>query len=556
MLPGWGTLPAVVSAATDPIPPVQASLCHHAASPLLLTKLNSAGITVPCLTDGVAALPSSTAELVTKLTATSEPELLPDTDFKKTTAIISVTSNHRQVFAEALAGFLTDPHFHCNRPVLDRYFRLRFQAPPANDICPPLIPFRVAQRYSLPQQLWINPARVSEVRILFGGKGQKMASKFGHLALHIVVCPEDSQDPQACDSNLFEHLVVGFMAHIDEFELSTFKALWGDYHAYLFAFRFMDIYQDYAINEFREIYSLPIHLSPEERTRVLRELSEIHWAFQGEYRFFSKNCASLLQQALWTLLPAFKTDKYVSKKFIRPDRLFNAFKRSGLTNGSALAPKQAAEKKGYYFSSTKPFYAKAFSVVHGAMAKPPFSNLDEYLLMTPPARRAAWADDKAYLNKLLNEPYLLEAQQLLEELALVRSERRFHAEGSRYLQRLDVIKRKQDILKQLDTEQAALFNDCILMPVSLFTRPVQRFPAIPSEATNHEEDNQRVLSCRTPERQKRVTELLKKLGTTARKPWERLINSSEIVEITLENVRLLKDIRPVVQASDNKGPQP
>ena len=535
-LVAWGDNPVLAEELLTDSPPLPLSRYTRQlipGSPELLAALSRPGILKNDATVTV---------LQTLLSSTQTPELLPDADYTRMQAVVSGTANPSEQFSELLLTFLTDPLFSCRRPAQDRYFRTRYHLPPAAATCNSQLPLLVFQRYGYPELQYLDRERVAEIRLLFGGTGTSLASRFGHVALHLVVCPEGKRDAASCNSNLFEHLVLGFMAHIDEFELSSLKALLGDYRAYLFASRFIDTYQDYAIHEFREVYSLPLKLNNHEKQRLLTDLTQIHWEFSGNYHFFSNNCASFLYRALVASLPEIKQTPGLSDGFVRPDHLFEAFRQSPVTEGNLLEPREQAEKNGYYFSSTKPYYQKAFTVIKDTRAHYPFRSLEAYLDCSASGRRQVWLSDPHFFEQLQHDPYLMGAQQLLEELALVRGERYFFAQGSRYLQNLNIIPRKQELLGKLSHEQSIVFQECLLAPLAKHLEPIPRRVGIPEQPRKKSEPVPQNGSCQTPEQKKMLTDILRQLEDSTQTEWKKLIAASEEVEATLQNLRALKEL--------------
>lgn len=535
-LVAWGGNPAHAEEVLTGKPLLSLSSYTHQlilGSPELRAALSSPGI---------LKNDTTVTDLHALLSSTQTPELLPDTDYTRIQAVVSGNANPSEQFSDVLVTFLTDPLFSCRRPAQDRYFRTRYHLPPAAVTCNSQLPFLVFQRYGYPELQYLDSERVAEIRLLFGGTGTSLASRFGHVALHLVVCPEGKRDATSCNSNLFEHLVLGFMAHIDEFELSSLKALLGDYRAYLFASRFIDVYQDYAIHEFREVYSLPLKLNKSEKHQLLTDFTQIHWEFSGNYHFFSNNCASLLYRALVTSLPAIRQAPGLHDGFVRPDRLFEAFRKSSITEGSLLEPRGRAEQNGYYFSSTEPYYQKAFTAIKGTRTHYPFRSLAAYLDCSSICRRQVWLSDPQFFEQLQKDPYLMGAQQLLEELALVRSERHFFAQGSRYLQNLNIIPRKQELLGKLSQEQSAVFQECLLAPLAKHLEPIPRRVGIPEQLLEKREPVSQSRACQTPEQKKILTDILRLLEDGTQTEWKKLIAASEEVEATLQNLRALKEL--------------
>jgi hypothetical protein len=236
-------------------------------------------------------------------------------------------------YESARSAYLTDPTFKCRHPILSRHLAGQVQSLVGEPSCQDPVPFNVVARQKGSQTLWIDPKVVRNIHLLFAGKGTAMMSRFGHVSLRLIVCPSRASDEKACDENLAQHLVVGFGAHVNDLEIDLFKALRGGYRASLFASRFMDAYRDYAIDEFREMYSLPLALTTAQREDMVRELSEIHWSYAGTYDFFSSNCSSLLQRALRVIWPESVQSPSMAQDFMRPDRFFTEMRTSSLSLG-------------------------------------------------------------------------------------------------------------------------------------------------------------------------------------------------------------------------------
>jgi len=168
--------------------------------------------------------------LLDVLTHSQDQALIPDDEFVSLrNVVIGVQREQEQPYAAALASYLTQSDFSCQQPLYGRYFQRRYSAEPTEYQCPAEVPFSVLTRYDGATNVWLDPKRVKSIHLLFAGMSESLASRFGHLALRLVVCPEGKTSASECDANLFEHLVLGYQAHIDELSLNTLKALNGDY---------------------------------------------------------------------------------------------------------------------------------------------------------------------------------------------------------------------------------------------------------------------------------------------------------------------------------------
>ena len=442
-------------------------------------------------------------------------------------------------YAQALTDLIFQPDFNCRQPLYFKYFQHRYQT--NTSPCATPVPFLLLNRHEGTKAIWLPPQRVSSIHLVFAGQGPNMASRFGHVALRLVVCPEGKSSKEACDSNLFEHIILGFAAHIDEFELNTFKALSGDYKAYLFATPFMDAYRNYAISEFREITSIPLALNDSQRQLLVRQLSEIHWRYSGDYNFFTRNCSTLLQQALRTLIPQFGQHPGLADDYMRPDYFFAAIQKTSMVDGDKLTSLEQAEQQGFFFSSTKPFYDQALQVVMAAMGSPSFSDIDSYLHRLPSQRLNEIFMNQGYVEILSSDPYHLEAQLLLEELALVRSERLLMAKGSLYFQSLDINAEFDQQQSTLDNKQWRLFTDCFLRPIQQISQPIPRLQAIPqqSDALPTMPLNR---DCHTTASREQLSDILDIINTKEQEQWQQVLAAAHILDETTQNILILTEL--------------
>lgn len=467
--------------------------------------------------------------------------LLPDAEFERLASSVIGKNWQRQSYAAALAGYLTQADFGCQQPVFAGYFQRRYPAANLAKPCNADVPFAVFNQYDGAKIVWINPKRVKSIHLLFASKSQSMASRFGHIAVRLVVCPEGKTAAEVCNANLLEHVTLGFQAHIDELSLDTFKALNGDYNAYLFASRFMDVYEQYAVGEFREVYSLPLRMDDAQRELLVRELADIHWRYAGEYSFFTRNCATLMQDTLKILWPDFAANEKMSSNYLRPDSLFEAIKSSSLAESDKLASLDEAEREGYFFSSTRQFYERALNEVRGGMEKPAFADLDGYLQINPIMRRQARTEDEQFSTRLAADRHLREAQLMLEEYSILRSGRVLMSEAAKYFEQQDFLANSDNIRAQLDDEHAEVFEKCLLTPIRQHAQPIQRLKGIPVKSDIPEMPGQASI-CKSVQSRKLLHETISGIKNANSEQWRKLIELSEYLAESIANLELLKQM--------------
>lgn len=513
------------------------------------------------LHDGVAVelksekTPADVMATIADVVAHSQNRLLaPDAEFERLHGVlVGARQDPKTAYAQAVAEYVTQADFACRQPLYAHYLDRRYAAEQEGRTpCPTAVPLLILDRYENPKVIWLDPGRVKSIHLLFAGKSGSAASRFGHVALRLVVCPEGEASTDSCDANLFEHVVLGFQAQVDEFSLDTFRALTGGYRAYLFANRFMDVYEQYAIGEFRDVYSLPLRLNDAQREFMLRALTDIHWRYAGDYSFFTRNCATLLQHSLRAAWPEYAADEKLADGFLRPDHFYEALRASPLAEGERLSSLPVAEHDGYYFPSTQKFYRQALQEVRAAMSTPYFADLDAYWKADPVERRQRRDADPQFLMRLAADRHLREAQIMLEELAVLRGERRLLQAGMAYLEKQDFVGRADHLLFRLDEEHALAFNDCLLAQVREITNPLRRLNGIPS-AIDIDDSVNSSSACNSARQKDLLREAIGMIGDTESEQWKRLDEASTYLSESIVNLEALKRKLHLIQKDSSRS---
>ncbi|MDP2229245.1 MAG: DUF4105 domain-containing protein [Moraxellaceae bacterium] len=269
------------------------------------------------------------------------------------------------IYAAHATAYFTDASYRCRYPLTAGQLERAWQFAAAPPHCAAHLPFLVTDDEGRRELRWIDPARVHAVHLVFAGASGASLSRFGHVALRLVLCGEHRQRVDAdCEEDVFDHLSLSFMAGIDELDLSLWKGISGGYPVKLYARHFISAYREYSIDEFRSLHSLPLRLSPDARDFMVRALSQVHWSYQNEYRFFTRNCATELQwllQAVYSVV-APGARAFLERERFRPDRLFSDARQSPHFEGAVLEDLTAAEKGGYFFPGAKAYYQVAVNV--------------------------------------------------------------------------------------------------------------------------------------------------------------------------------------------------
>jgi len=386
-----------------------------------------------------------------------------------------------EYYSTALAKYLLQVDYACSHPIYATYFERRYKHDKTERECPSAVPFVVLSEMNATIR-WIDPKTVSSIHLVFTSDGESIVSSFGHVSLRIVICPKDAAttDQKACDKNLAEHVVLGFQAHVNDFSISIFKGLVGGYDARLFAYNFMDFYQANAISESRDLFSLPLLISSNDREKLVRSLSQMHWSYSKDYTIFSNNCTSMLQDTLGVLWGTMAKNPIMLSSYIRPDHFFESMKQSGLINPSVLYDLDQAESNGYYFPNTRPVYEKAFSVVKSNTRLPEVDSLNEYLQLNPYQRFQYLKQDRSYFNIIANNQYILDAQLLIEEYSNIFYEKQLLLRLAMFFENNDILSRADEFKAFLPNDKYSLLSSCILVPLKTMTGKLPVMDGIPA----------------------------------------------------------------------------
>jgi Domain of unknown function (DUF4105) len=329
--------------------------------------------------------------------------------------------------------YFVDATYRCRHPLIATMLESVWEFHPEVERCSERVPFLVTENGKANAMRWVDPARVYAVHLLFAGEAGSTMSRFGHLSLRIIHCNEDRAIvDQRCEQDLFDHISMGFKANIDEIDLSLWKGVMGGYALKLYAQAFMDTYREYSIDEFRPMYSLPLVLSDEDKRVLVTGMSEIHWSYQNDYKFFTQNCATEVQ---WLLNAAVSARQAFAIPFfaehrLRPDRLFSDAKQSARFNVAVLLDLADAEKSGHYFPSTEKYYQTAIDTVRTQLTasdQDRATTPDAWMAKDAPHRRAHWLMPALARSSAATIKHIANAGIVLEEWVARKSRRRLLA---------------------------------------------------------------------------------------------------------------------------------
>ncbi len=307
-------------------------------------------------------------------------------------AVINETVSPRKSFASNLYLFLEDQEFKCRRPVHYYYFKSVFGVETNSDFdCAHTNQiFRAADparnlKYDL---VPLDPNRISEIDFVWGSPGKGLHAKFGHAMFRFVICREGRPVGYDCRADEDQHLMINFAANIADLEFDPIKGLRGKYPSMLLAENFATARDRYVQRQFQSLYSVPLVLTREQIKLFAERVVELHWAYQGDYKFFSNNCATEALSIVKTVLS--ERDDVQRLHVVRPKSIIRKLKGVGVLDTSYLKDLEIAKRRGYYFPSKKSEHEEKLNRIQVLLpvdSEYKEISIDNYINQTTPVQR-------------------------------------------------------------------------------------------------------------------------------------------------------------------------
>lgn len=180
----------------------------------------------------------------------------------------------------------------------------------------------------------INPNRIYQIHYLFAGKGQALMSRWGHAMFRLVVCaPFRKTVGPECLEDVSHHLALSYRAYMSDINISYSKGMFGHYPSQLFIMRYLEVQQEYTKFDLRDLYSIPLKMTADQKKDFLDLTLERFWTYQGRYYFLDNNCGT---ETVKHLAVALSDDESKLIGSITPLRIFNDIVKHGndLTDGN------------------------------------------------------------------------------------------------------------------------------------------------------------------------------------------------------------------------------
>ena len=247
-------------------------------------------------------------------------------------------SHPRETLAVNMEYFLTDPIYQCRRPLLFDYLVQKTgHSIPWID-CPisPEVPLAINN-----DLLWtqLYSKNLYEVHYLMASEGDAVMSRFGHSMLRLVFCaPEREVVGKECLRDLEHHIVVSYRANVTDLILSYWGGMVGKYPSQMYLMTLSQVIQEYNEVELRDLISVPIKLSFQEKERLIPLILSEVWSYRGKYRFVTQNCATETMDFLKKLI---NNERLLKKKVTTPKGVLKKLKKLKLVDDSVVYGKNA-----------------------------------------------------------------------------------------------------------------------------------------------------------------------------------------------------------------------
>lgn len=273
--------------------------------------------------------------------------------------------NNEESAAVNFEHFLYDSEFKCRRPTHYDYYARNLKVEPHRDsICQTNSKISMSSQTMSGSAIMIkdlDPKRLYEVHYLFAGKGDAIMSRFGHSMFRLVMCAPGRAIGPECLNDQAHHIIISFRANIQDVKMDYSKGITGEYPSQLFFLTLPDVINEYTKGEFREVLSLPLKLTAEEKQRFIQRSSELYWSYKGKYYFFTNNCAT---EAMNLLRVAMNENKEVQKQnIVTPLGMYDYLVKSKIGNAEVFQNLKLAERKGHYFPAVSEKVASSLKIL-------------------------------------------------------------------------------------------------------------------------------------------------------------------------------------------------
>ncbi|MDD4976654.1 MAG: DUF4105 domain-containing protein [Bacteriovorax sp.] len=243
--------------------------------------------------------------------------------------------------------FILDSEYKCKRPSYYLYFQEQFKTSPhADSLCKINTQVRLDDTKNI---INIDPERVYRVDYLLASKGDEAISGFGHSMYRLIVCAPFRKTVSAeCLKDKLYHVVLSYRANVTDIKSNPLKGLVGKYDSILFMLSFPKVIEEYNMSELRDLYSLPLNFSKEQKRRFIYKTLETYWEYSGSYKFLTSNCAS---ESFDLLQGAINKHPIINESAVKPYSLMDILVKYRIADKDVFKDLEVARKNGLLFES-------------------------------------------------------------------------------------------------------------------------------------------------------------------------------------------------------------
>lgn len=301
-------------------------------------------------------------------------------------------------FAVNFPYFLLDPEYRCRRPALFSYLSRSFDFTPQLPDCEintdlPLTRTDIFSDDENQQDLpvRIDLSRVYEIHFLPALTGRNIFSRWGHAMFRIVLCaPNTPMGPQ-CRLDISHHLVLSYSALIEDAKINAWSGLTGGYPSQAFIVPLEEMIEQYTRGEFRNVWSLPIQMTEEQKRNFVLTALEHYWGYRGDYYFLSNNCNT---ESVDLLKGIYCTPQMEKFSPWTPLSMISKLDALGLIDKDLMNDEAKGRTAGLFFPSVRPQLERDFLGLRSYLREAghervmPWKKLEKYLDTSTSAQRS------------------------------------------------------------------------------------------------------------------------------------------------------------------------
>lgn len=340
-------------------------------------------------------------------------------------------TNPSEFFAVNMEYFLTDKNYQCRRPTLYRYYSELFDHVPYDesecDMYSKLTINASAWKNTRPTLADLDLDRLYQVHYLFASEGEQVMSKWGHAMFRLVMCRPGREVGPDCLNDIAHHIVVNFRANVTDSNIDYLKGLKGDYPSEVIILNMKDVIDEYTKGEFRDLVSIPLKYSQNQKDYFLKSVLEQYWSYSGKYYFITNNCATEAMRLI--RITNYGNYSYQNRDVFSPLGIMDELKEFNIGDFSVLKDHDEAIRMGYLFPGENDRIKRNFNALKSVIDID-YKNFKKFIKNSKSNERATYIamleekfsgkELRTYLAKLLQlETYMSEifSTQYSKELA-------------------------------------------------------------------------------------------------------------------------------------------